>query len=281
MIALVGSQDHWQLTGSAAQMSPTPHSLRVVVAHPILHGAALLRSARVFDWRISWIGDTGSNAGMTAPGNTGWAQADVGGGQKALAKELLYIDVDTRPCAFTDKKRYPAAPRYFTALGGAKAHWRAHGAHVLYWPRRTGFRVFVKHDAPLTPVRAERFRWTISWIGTDDRRSGTSVGVDWRATARGDIDGFHGALGLALTLDTAAAGFRRSGGTTGRAPVTYVASVSATQTQAFAGEWGVSGVGNIYAPRRGGFSVYVGGVHEPYFLKANQWRVNYIGYQGE
>ena len=86
---------------------------------------------------------------MTAPGHTGWTQADLsGGGNKgtALSKDLVYLDVDTGPCRFTDKQQYPEPPRYFTALGGSKAHWRARGAHVLFWPRRTGFRVFVKHD---------------------------------------------------------------------------------------------------------------------------------------
>ena len=85
--SLVGAEAHWQLTGSAATSLPTRRSLRVVVAHPLLRGSALLRSARVFRWRVAWIGDTGANAGMTPPGATGWIATKYT--TKALRGRLL------------------------------------------------------------------------------------------------------------------------------------------------------------------------------------------------
>ncbi|MEC8039018.1 MAG: hypothetical protein VX152_12100, partial [Pseudomonadota bacterium] len=70
-----------------------------------LKADALLRSARVFRWRVSWIGDVGANAGMTPPGATGWQAAVYA--KASLKGRLLHADVDTRQSGFADKTAYP------------------------------------------------------------------------------------------------------------------------------------------------------------------------------
>jgi hypothetical protein len=49
--------------------------LRVIVAHRRLRGAALLRAARRGGWGVSWMGDCGAGAGISASGFTGWQAA--------------------------------------------------------------------------------------------------------------------------------------------------------------------------------------------------------------
>jgi hypothetical protein len=52
----------------------------------VLRGAALLHSAKRLLWRVSWIGDTGRNAGATTAGFTGWQQISS---TSAIGKRLL------------------------------------------------------------------------------------------------------------------------------------------------------------------------------------------------
>ena len=71
--------------------------LRVVVAHAALRGAALLRAARRGGWAVSWVGDCGAGAGITARGSTGWsvdlahedaAAVPTGGGQPHISARV-------------------------------------------------------------------------------------------------------------------------------------------------------------------------------------------------
>ena len=84
---------------------------------------------------MSWLAVTGTASGATVAHATGWKATDRG---------ALYVDVSTAAAGFAQGGN-PAVPppRYFVALHGrsASTHWRLGGAHVVYYPRATGFRV--------------------------------------------------------------------------------------------------------------------------------------------
>lgn len=141
ILDLVGDADYWMLTPTISVTSATLVGFRAIALHPKLKGNGLVALARKDRWRISWLANTGKNTGVTVAGSTGWKQ-------HPKAKSSVYVDVDTKDCGYSE------APKYFTAIRGFIVYWRAMGAHVIYFPKKTSFRVYVVYDKPVTPGRS-------------------------------------------------------------------------------------------------------------------------------
>ena len=60
-----------------------------------------------------------------------------------------------------------------------KNHWRVRGGHIVYNPSRTKFRLYATYDRYITAAQAEHFKWTVSWIGTTEKHSGTQT-THWK-----------------------------------------------------------------------------------------------------
>ena len=94
-------------------------------------------------------------SGKTTPGSTAWQQYPGGAG--------VFVDVDT------SSGKFSSTPVYTTSIGGNSSHWATTGATSIYFPKPTGFRVYVRwaDGSPLTPATANGFQWHINWIGME------------------------------------------------------------------------------------------------------------------
>jgi hypothetical protein len=80
---------------------------------------------------------------------------------KQFGSHSLFIDVDTSAAGFA------TTPHYVTALNGYHSHWRTVGAHSLYTPSSTGFRVYLLYElSTITVKEAQQWDWSINWIGS-------------------------------------------------------------------------------------------------------------------
>ena len=366
--SVTGEKAHWQLRGTASVAQAFGTIFRVIILHPSLGGGSLLRAAAAYKWRLSWIGDGGTNTGATAPGKTRWcahhtgartvgAWGGGGGGgkdggsmtdtsvsedtgapppcseaataaaakragvqlvlakaadrdaghtddsaaalKKAAAAKLaadraaaaakkpshwLYVDVRTKLSHFDLTEYYPVTPRIFTTLFGNTNHWRTRGAHILHRPTRHGFRVFIEYDRMVTADLANRYLWTVQWVGTASPHSGITKSSDWHVAADGSAE--HGAvvklagdsagagggkssLGMYQDVNARALGFAQLGVTP--------AYVSSVYTQS--GEWMLTGAASLYSPTPNGFRIYLQYSNDVRRAKLEDTRVVYLGYQ--
>jgi hypothetical protein len=244
---VMGSEKHWQLTGTNSITLATKTSFRLIVIHPSLKGGALLAAATKYNWRVNWVGDDGPNSGVTNKGKSHWSASP----EDDLS---LFIDVKTDEC------NYVAQPRYFPAMHGEFNHWRTEGSHIVYLPSRTGFRVYVVYDKPITVKKANSYGWTISWIGyeTDNPKLGRSDSA-WVKDDSGK--------GLYADVDTSGNSFA--------AVPTYATSIHATRLH-----WRVSGGASIYNVKQDSFRLYLDKAMNPLFANKYHWSVNFIGYDG-
>ena len=111
---IIGSIDEWGSTGTHTLLQASQTGFTVIVLHPTLRGTELLDAAQNYNWRVSWIGDSGANTGITLPGKSGWRQGK--------SKHVLMLDVNT------EANNYKAAPTYFTSFHGFTNHWRVDGS---------------------------------------------------------------------------------------------------------------------------------------------------------
>jgi hypothetical protein len=131
-------------------------SFRINVWHPTLKGKILQSIAQHHKWQISWIGDTGSNSGMTVPGRSNWQQNIFG--VSADEKKHAYIHVDTSSSA------YSSMPIFLTGLYGAPSRMRVVGAHDLYLVSKAGFRLFTLFEDEVTPADLEETKLAVTWM---------------------------------------------------------------------------------------------------------------------
>ena len=290
LATLVADRAHWRLAAPLIISRRGAKGFRVSLVRPSVRSVALLEAAKAYNWRVSWVADSGSNAGITNTGATGW---------KRESAHTVYADVDTSLCGFTNAQYYPEPPRYFTALTAQKVAAvgvAASGSHVHYFPKRTGFRIYLTLSQPTAPEAAERAGWAVAWVGSAEKHSGAQA-KGWvlhRSAASGaagpplppaqqNIQ--RAALvksdGLLMNVDAARSKFELR--------PSFVASVAASTSHQV-----VAGAGVIYAPTRSGFRLYLGpapGVTESssYWndFKATltggggAWSVNYLGYEGD
>lgn len=92
-------------------------------------------------------------SGHTPAGATNWQPYPDGNG--------IFVDVDTSAAQF------PSTPAYSTALACDTSAWATTGANVIYWPKPTGFRVYVRLDngGLITVAQANAWKWHIHWTG--------------------------------------------------------------------------------------------------------------------
>ena len=169
LASLVADRAHWRLAAPLVITRRSAKGFRVSLVHTGVRSVALLEAAKAYNWRVSWVADSGSNAGITNTGATGW---------KRESAHTVYADVDTSLCGFTNTQFYPEPPRYFTALTAAKraaVAIAASGSHVHYFPKRTGFRVYLTLSEPTAPEAAERAGWAVAWVGTAEKHSGAQT----------------------------------------------------------------------------------------------------------
>ena len=288
---LVADRNHWRLASSLITSRRAALSFRVSFVHDGLHAVALLEAAKAYNWQVSWIADSGSNAGITNAGATGWKQE---------SPNTVYADVDTSLCGFDNEQYYPSPPLYFTALVAQKQGiaTAASGSHVHYFPKRNGFRVYLTLSSATTAATAEKAQWSIAWIGSVQKRAG-SQGSGWQlhqvavSSEEASLAGVPvadaagkavlKADGLLMAVDASASKFRLK--------PSFVSSVSATTSHQ-----ALAGAGTIYAPQKDGFHVYLGaapGITQSSsywedFLASvggskttdSAWHVNYLGYEG-
>ena len=161
-------------TGSSADDS----GFRVLLTRPGMAQLEHLQEAQRGNWKVSWVAVTGTASGATVAHKTGWQATDRG---------ALFVDVSTGSAGFAPEPAPP--PRFFVALHGrsASSHWRLGGAHVVYYPRATGFRVYVTLtecvkgvcvDKPAAAADAEREGWRVAWFGVEDAKG-------WQRDKRG------------------------------------------------------------------------------------------------
>jgi hypothetical protein len=251
-----GDSAHWQLVGVNSINNATATGFRVFVWHPVLRGEFMKYFAKRYNWRMSWLADTGRTSGITKPGDTGW---------KAFAKDTIYVDVNTTACA------YPSRPSFVTAIHGSRDHWRTQGVHSIYYPTASGFRVYVMHAASggITPADAEQKEWSLAWIGSTDQQSAGVSDSNWQMYCA-SRDNECGATGhyysLFIDVSTTAQNFMT-------VPA-YVTSVTGK-----AHHLAITGGASIFRANEVGFRIYLDNAPTPLVAKDAAWQVNYIGYE--
>ena len=208
------------------------------------------------------------------------AQAQHAYAESQKPSHWLYTDVDTKLSHFDMLEFYPVMPRLFTTMFGEVNHWRTRGAHILHRPTRRGFRVYIEYDRMVTAELANRYKWTLQWIGTASRHSGISSNDKWKpvqdsSASHPSVDGGaslkgRAALGMELTINTKPLGF----GLLHTTPA-YVSSVYTE-----AAEWLLSGAAALYAPTPQSFRIYLQYSNDVSRAKMENTRVAYLGYQG-
>ena len=179
---------------------------------------------------------------------------DTGWQQLRGTHNVIYTDVDTTKSALS------ASPRYVASLHGNDQHWQAQGAHSIYEPTSSGFRVFLVFPTTITPGQAEAKGWHLAWIASnDDVVSGISSN-EW--TKYENPNGNETAA-LTIGVDTARGHFV--------ATPPYLSSVSGRSHH-----WMVTGAASIYAPQKDEFRIYLDKAQSVEFAKTHDWRVNYI-----
>ena len=118
--------------------------LRAVLNHRLLRGPALRRAAQQQQWKLSWIGDTGSNCGLTPRGGTAWKQRTAHG---------LRLHVDTAPNSLLSSRAQSTASTassltsseivYLPSLLGLRSHWRLRGQSTVRFATERGFDLFI------------------------------------------------------------------------------------------------------------------------------------------
>ena len=217
----------------------------------------LLREAIKYQWRLTWLGDYGAGVGVTLQGKTGW-KAD------RLDKQRIFVDVDTHLSGYNE------VPAYFTSLRGHKNHWKAMGANVVYSATLTGFRMYLLYPEAITPALAEKWGWSVAWVGTTDRLLSMSEEV-FAGTQRSPWHRAESKLGqpLAFTdVDTTDSGFEGM--------PNFITSISVASS-----EWEVVGAVTMGKASSTGFRLYLG-IHnggENSLAKSDDWRVNYIAFK--
>jgi hypothetical protein len=257
--SMMGDSAHWQLVGVNSIYSATKTGFRVYVWHPVLRGSFMQFFAAKYKWQISWMANTGRHGGLTKAGNTGWKQ---------FALDTVVADVDTTACG------YEVKPSYVAALHGAKDHWRTQGAHSLYFPTKTGFRVYIMHGSKnMTAAEAETNGWAIGWIGsTDAKHSGFSTS-DWHMMCGSkDFECSPTAHFFSLYNDVSTTGMM--GAPLFAAPPAYVTSVSGKAHHLVA-----TGGASVYRATATGFRTYMDKAPTPDVAKDACWKVNWIGYE--
>jgi hypothetical protein len=99
--ALTASESYyWMKTATYVISKESKSSFRLVVWHPAVKAKMLWAHARRYDWRVSWVGDSGQNTGMTMPGQTGWAANTDITAATTDAASSLNVKVDTTGSGF-------------------------------------------------------------------------------------------------------------------------------------------------------------------------------------
>jgi hypothetical protein len=162
--------------GSVSLLRYSRDSFRAVVWLTTMAGAghgAFDHFARKYGWRLSWMGDSGQNAGMSFRGQTGWRQ---------VGEDGLYATIDTTESGFLQgaqgaggaylsqlprsslpplreggSRRLRSAGgaqeanndfnsvRYLVSICGSARQWRVQGSHVVIDPRRTSFQFYLHY----------------------------------------------------------------------------------------------------------------------------------------
>jgi hypothetical protein len=254
--SMSGDSAHWQLVGVNSIMNATATGFRVFVWHPTLRGEFMKFFAKRYNWRMTWMANTGRTSGITKPGITGW---------KRFAKDTIYVDVNTTAC------NYPTTPSYVTAIHGSADHWRTQGVHSIYYPQKDGFRVYVMHAASegITPAEAERKSWSIAWVGSNDPKTAGTSSDDWKMYCASNDDECAATAhyySLFIDVDTSANKFVTT--------PAYVSSVAGKAHHLVA-----TGGSSIFRASLSGFRVYLDHAPTPLVAKAANWHVNYIGFE--
>jgi len=300
---IVGDTKHWQVIGSNSVVEASNARFKVIITHPTQSSDALAALAVKHDWQVSWVGATGSNTGSTDQGFTGWMPATDSmrrrrlgdaGNSSATGGDVIMVKVDTTECGFFKTDAYPKRPSYFIALRGDKNHWRTHGAHVVYAPTRTSFKVFVHTRPPpydkgvaVSPKQAEAWKWTIGWIALADKNSGSSS-TEWKDTAdqRAGPQGTKLPTGVFIDVDTTMNKFRVN--------PSYITCLESKEST-----WHPTGAAVMLNPSKTNFRIYLPTESVPgsdasfttklksvgwdaaLYAQKHQWKVNYFGYQGQ
>jgi hypothetical protein len=279
-VAVLGNRASWEDIGAPVLTDVSAIGFTVLIAHASKKATALLAYAKQAKWQLSWVGDASSVTGYTPAGKTGWKQHTPIAMPKAK-QHTVYVDVNTSLCGFA-KAGHPnyftIIPRYFpslmtTAIKGVPVR----GTHIVYFPKRTSFRLFVTYGVPVSPADAEGMPWAVSWIGTAREHSGTSD-TDWSlayeagGSAVGVVD-----RGIKIDIDTTSSAFRMT--------PTYVTSVTATTDH-----WVLTGAAALYIPTKTSFRLLLRGISGSHntndywkilYGSKDHFRVNYFGYAGD
>ena len=237
--------------------SPSRSPVRSKVALEVSKRGEFMKFfAQRYNWRMTWVANTGRTSGITKPGLTGW---------KRFAKDTIYVDVNTTACA------YPSTPSYVTSIHGSADHWRTQGVHSIYYPQADGFRVYVMHAAAegITPEEAERKRWSIAWMGSNDPKTAGTSSSDWKMYCASKDDKCAAtAHYYSLFIDVSAKANKFV------TTPSYVSSVAGKAHHLV-----VTGGSSVFRASKDGFRIYLDHAPTPLVAKAANWHVNYIGYE--
>ena len=202
-----------------AHAQPLPQALQLLVASAISHSTA--RGFRLHVWqrgvaaeqtlalarrhclRVSWLGESGQNAGMVAAPRVGWRACNEPACAKAatLGLHVVRADVDTTSSAFAPPPAAP--PAYVTGLhivdsgSGSSARPeslmpRPHCSHNIVRPTAVGFSVYAAFERPMSAQQMEVEGWSVAWLALPPAVTGSSSvggtgGARWHAGGSGSI----------------------------------------------------------------------------------------------
>ena len=192
-----------QLLVASAISRSTPRGFRLHVWQRGVAAEQTLALARQHSLRVSWLGESGQNAGIVTAPRVGWRACNEAACAKAatLGLHVLRADVDTTSSAFAPPPAAP--PAYVTALhitaGGSdsgastESHMpRPHCSHNIVRPTASGFSLYAAFERPLSARQMELEGWSVAWLALASAVTGSSSvggtgGTQWHAGGSGSI----------------------------------------------------------------------------------------------
>ena len=292
--ALEVGTDDWAATGDGLMHATKSGALQYDLAEPVCCSsdpalklrAATARSQR---WHVAYVNVPETTAEVEESRMIGGHGSSSLCGDTTLAglfkishahDDAIYIDVDTRACAFRRK------PAYAASLVEAQAfdkpyEGRLTGTNSVVMPSASGFRVILwdpmKSDQQFLAIANMR-KWRISWIADTGSNTGETLPglTRWKQAANSRV--------IYTDVDTRGCEFRTTPRYFTALQNSQFASFGLTQAQSKAALkfWRTQGVNVVHAPTSTGFRVYVTAPHYPdpglaEKAEQEQWQVTWIG----
>jgi hypothetical protein len=155
----------------------------------------------------------------------------------------LFADVRVDPSIFPDRTQ----PQFFTTLAGHNLHWQTQGAHIVYFPKVYGFRVYISRPVlqfkytKLSVEEPTRDSWVINYIAVQGGGSPAGKVSHWKV---GESDAnWKAGGGGSMAVSSTAQSSLSSSSPSGKSSSQYIYIDVDTSNQHFTGTCDINSVG--------------------------------------